>query len=250
MYCKMQLVRGLPRASAEYDFFCAFSGLLEVLVVRGYDVSQYADYINYNETLKTRFEWFLEDNVKLAAQVSAPQGRRVKTVSSDVMTIPYETVFSMRQEAGRNKRHPRVLHVYILDHKAHSKRMDDVYNGLCTIKDWDGRTDMLVLFNKPKDLKLDVGMCTLEVMAFQQLIVNPALHHRAPIGIKKLGAREKRVLMDRDIMAGRKLVIITKGDPMCLYLDAVPGDIIQYIDARVYTGQALTTVEYRTVSNS
>lgn len=248
----MQLVRNLPKASEEYDFFCAFVSLLEILNVRGYNVARYKDYINLDRSIKDRFEWF-QDDAKIAEKAAKDAAKKYSAKSSQVVTvtelsIPYKEVYKLTSSARQtSNKYPHILTVYILDHKRDALKIGADYVNLCKDKNWDGCINILAVFNKPKDLKVDIGMNVIEIMCFQQLFMNPLLHERAPLDIVKLDNDDKEVLMNRDVMVGKRLVTIMKNDPVCMRLNASPGDVIRYIDAKLYTGQLLSTVEYKMV---
>ena len=229
----MDWIRNLPKASANYDFFCAFIGLMEILEKRGYIIpATYVKYTNKAQTIKNRFETY---SVNLAADKKRH------------LSVPFVENFSLKPEYVQISTYPPTLLVCILDAVTNDTHIKDLYNKRCEDKKGKGKFDVLAVYNTPKDEKKYIGNGTLEIMCYQQLLINPMHHSRAPLSITVLSQEDKDILLNSEALEGKKLVIITKTDPVCLFLDAQVGDVLKYVDAKVYTKQGLSTVEYKMV---
>lgn len=157
--------------------------------------------------------------------------------------IPYESVFVLKK--GVTSRHPAKLDVRIYDSVKDGLKVQKAIKNHFEKKVRNEPLNILVVFNVPKDLNDNVSVGSLEVMCYQQLLVNPLNHIRCPLHITKLNDQEKTELMLG--LQGKKLVRLRTVDPIALFLDATSGDVIRYEDARLYTGQSLSTVEYKMV---
>jgi DNA-directed RNA polymerase subunit H (RpoH/RPB5) len=245
----MNLVRSLPKASPEYDFFCAFIGVMEILKARGYLINKaYNEYIDRNKSLKDRFEKYLENLEKDEEKEKSKKASK-KTIKKTTPYVPYDEDFELDDSVSiKHNTYPSKLKVCILNSLSHARHVFNIYAELFKLKDRGDNPNILVVYNVPKDEnKTDPGNASIEVMCYQQVLLNPIYHSRAPIGVTKLSRSEKKQLLDRRVMEGKKLVTISRIDPISLFMDAKKGDVIKYIDAKVYTEQGLSTVEYKMV---
>jgi DNA-directed RNA polymerase subunit H (RpoH/RPB5) len=221
----MDFVRSLPKRSEEYDFFCAFTSLLEILKARGYIIPKsYKPFLNFEELPdRDRYELFGETELGLG----------------------FNKQFKMMAGSDNPNNHPVKLDVFILGRK---DKLDNVLKKHFTKAKRD-KLDMLVMYDWPIDVTDDIGKGSLEILCFQQVVINPLRHALSPLSAVKISSAAKKHLLRTEALKGKNLLSIKPTDPMCLFLDAIPGDVIRYTDAKVYTSQALTTVEYRMVAN-
>lgn len=216
------MVRGLPKSDPARSLYCVFSNLLLMLEARGYDISEYNDYVDPDMSDRERFELFKSDGVD----------------------VPFETVFNLRP---RVKGRPDNLNLYIHSVLSHGMKVRKIIETYHRSKTRREPLNILVVYDTPKDLDVEdvITLGSLEVMCYQQLLVDPILHVRAPIGMQKLSPGERNKLIAQ--LDGKELVRLRRTDPIALALNASPGDVIKYKDARLYTGQSITTVEYKMV---
>lgn len=218
----MDVVRNLPKASRKYEFFCAFVNVLELLKIRGYNVDKYSDYVAEDTSLKERYENYIGDEDR----PFTPYQETFESDKGDIILCILDAV----EDSSYLKNQ-------FLDRWGDPKRKDAVH--------------ILAVFSEPRDEPtIDPGNSTLEILCYQQLLVNPSRHSRAPVSVRKLTRRRKKELLESNPLKNRRLTTIYATDPMALFLNARVGDVLKYEDAKVYTEQGLTTVEYKMISES
>jgi len=225
---KMYLVRALPKPSKNYDFFCAFIGVVETLETRGYNIpEEYLWYISRDASMKEKYETYID-------------------VHSKTIKVPYEQEYVLNSDS--ESEYPSPLTVCILNVVENATYVDSLFIKAYKGKPRKDELHVLAVHDVPKDYsKVDVGNGSLEIMCYQQLIINPIYHSRAPLSVTKLTKEEKNKLLNREVMNDKELVRILPADSMCLFMGARYGDVLKYVDAKVYTEQGLSTVEYKMV---
>lgn len=228
----MALARALPEPSARYDAFRAKLSLLTILQSRGYDLEADADMLNPDISLQQgykNFQDYLND---------------LETEEEGVVNLPPDTKY----------KHPRglitPLNVIFLPATSVTSRLTAILGSVRSSARRSARIlHLLFVVDEPRSVtSRDAGLLgnnTLEILSYQNLLVNPLTHFRSPTYIQKLGRTERATLLSSPGIQGRRLPAIQAADPVTLFLDLKPGDVCRVTDTRVYTGQNMDTINYR-----
>lgn len=219
----MELVRRLPKRDNKRVFYIAFCNLLKILQRRGYSVREYSAYLT-GGTDRDRYKAFVDSAIEL----------------------PFHKDFILTKRATPSKSLPSKLSVYIQSAGVTQDVALDVINEHFHLEERKA-LNMLLVYDFPIDISKNVSNGSLEVMCFQQLLTNPTTHSKAPLRVEKISEDEKQELLGSAAMKDFNLVVIRSSDQMVMFHGARPGDVLRYTDAKVYTGQAITTVEYKMV---
>lgn len=221
----MRAVRNLPKRSDAYTLYRVFKNILTILQKRGYDTFEYQHYLDDETTDRSKYDRFLADDIH----------------------IPYEKSFVLTDPGQSWKQRPYTLNVRIHHYDKQAVKLNSEIIEYFKNPDRDSNGGYLVVYDLPKDLRNNVGDNYLEVLCFQQLLIDPLKHKACPLSITRLSDEEKEELLGSEALNGKKLAKLRPGDPLTLFVDAVPGDVLRYKEARTYTEQSLSTYEYRMV---
>lgn len=237
----MALARSLPKPDARYDAFRAKLSLMDILKSRGYNLGADAQMLNPETSIRDGYERFQ----RLLDQLSRREmDKKPDAIDEIRVDLPADATYT----------HPKgfmspLTVIFLASTSVTPTLSGEMLRLRSNAKRNSQPSHFLFVVDKPReitsgDAKL-LGNNTLEILSYQRLLFNPLNHSRSPIAIEKLTSEGAATLLAAPGVEGRRLPNMIQTDPVALFLDVKPRDVCRITDVRVYTGQNMTSVNYR-----